>query len=181
MFPGVTNNHYSYLLCCGVGITQYVFNRLNDVIRWFPNYTCLTAPLQAISNQSRKGGINARVLETSEVLEQGKMGRIADGWGRDDLTLWKPNSTVKFLFYTTPRAQHRRFLRNQPLYLCLTDLDGTHVIGLVAYYQAPYWEISGEDTRVEQEVGPLAPALSWFARNGELLRRLDPQRFLYLC
>ena len=70
--------------------------------------------------------------------EQGKMGRIADGWGRDDLTLWKPNSTVKFLFYTTPRAQHRRFLRNQPLYLCLTDLDGTHVMGLVAYYQAPY-------------------------------------------
>lgn len=138
MFPGVTNNHYSYLLWCGVGITQYVFNRLNDVIRWFPIYTCLTAPLQAISNQSRKGGINARVLETSEVREQGKMGGIADGWGRDDLTLWKPNSTVKFLCYTTPRAQHRRFLRNQPLYLCLTDLDGTHVIGLVAYYQAPY-------------------------------------------
>ena len=81
-------------------------------------------------SRSRKGGINARVLETSEVREQGKMGRIADGWGRDDLTLWKPNSTVKFLFYTTPRAQHRRFLRNQPLYLCLTDLDGTHVIGL---------------------------------------------------
>lgn len=29
------------------------------------------------------------------------------------------------------------FLETNP-FTCLTDLDGTHVIGLVAYYQAPY-------------------------------------------